>query len=144
MKWANKVRIPSDIKPGNNILLSIKHLKLKVKPEKPQLQYVGTTDNWKQCCQTRVTTSNKTHLLFNVVLLKKVSGWDNKDEGSCDSLWCCCWTSSSGLPVGLVFSTIGRWISRPVPQVWPKCWFSTFKGHKDSSSDYYRLFTVLY
>ena len=38
---ANKVRRLSDVRPGNNVILSIKHLKLKAELGKLWPQYVG-------------------------------------------------------------------------------------------------------
>ena len=38
---ADKVRRKSDISPGDDVLLSTKHLKLKDKPGKLRPQYVG-------------------------------------------------------------------------------------------------------
>ena len=64
----------SDIGPGDNVLLSTKHLKLKDKPRKLRPQYVGPFKVLQiiglNAAKLELLLGMKVHPIFNVALLK--------------------------------------------------------------------------
>ena len=65
----------SDMSPGDNVLLSTKHLKLKDKPGKLRPQYIGPFKVLQIVgCNTaklELPAGMKVHLVFNVALQKR-------------------------------------------------------------------------
>ena len=74
----DKIRRRSDISPGDNVLLSTKHLKLKDKPGKLYPQYVGPFKVLQivghNAAKLELPPGMKVHPVFNIVLLKKYHG----------------------------------------------------------------------
>ena len=74
----DKVCRRSDISPGDNVLFSTKHLKLKDKPGKLRPQYVGPFKVLqmvrRSAAKLELPPGMKVHPVFNVALLKKYHG----------------------------------------------------------------------
>ena len=69
------MQIKSDIGPGDNVLLSTKHLKLKDKPGKLRPQYIGPFKVLQMigcnAAKIELEPGIKVHPVFNMALLKK-------------------------------------------------------------------------
>ena len=68
----------SNISPGDNVLLSTKHLKLKDKPGKPRPQYIGPFKVLQMircnAAKIELPPGMKVYSMVNVALLKKYHG----------------------------------------------------------------------
>ena len=74
----DKILRRSDISPGDNVLLSTKHLKLKDKPGKLCPQYIGPFKVLqmvrRNAAKLELPPGMKVNPIFNVVLLKRYHG----------------------------------------------------------------------
>ena len=74
----DKTRRRSNISPGDNVLLSMKHLKLKDKPGKLRPQYVGSFKVLqmvgRNAAKLELPPGMKVHPVFKVGLLKRYYG----------------------------------------------------------------------